>query len=81
MTEAQLQQHISIDPEICHGRPIIRGLRYTVEGILEYLAGGDSVDDLLSHFPDLTRQDILACLAYAKACVSNNGVVVSPVAA
>jgi len=39
----------------------VRGLRYPVETILEYLAGGDSVEDLLAEFPDLEREDILAC--------------------
>ncbi|MCW1884490.1 DUF433 domain-containing protein [Luteolibacter flavescens] len=56
---------IVIDPEICHGKPVVRGLRYTVESLLEYLAGGDSVDDILAEFPDLEREDLLACLQHA----------------
>lgn len=56
---------ITIDPEVCHGRPVIRGLRYPVEAMLEYLAAGDSVDDLLNEFPDLERDDLLACLEFA----------------
>jgi uncharacterized protein (DUF433 family) len=55
-----LLQRITIDPEICHGKPVIRGLRYTVESMLEYLAGGDSIEDLLAEFPDLERDDLLA---------------------
>ena len=43
---------ITIDPLICHGKPTVRGLRYTVESILEYLAGGDGFEDVLSEFPD-----------------------------
>jgi uncharacterized protein (DUF433 family) len=54
-----------MDPEVCHGKPVIRGMRYPVETIFEYLAGGDSVDDLLLEFPDLEREDVLACLEFA----------------
>ena len=60
-----IAQHIAIHPNICHGKPIIRGLRYPVESILEYLAAGDTVEDILLEFTDLEREDILACLAYA----------------
>jgi uncharacterized protein (DUF433 family) len=62
---ASLLSRITIDPEICHGKPCIRGLRYPVESMLEYLAAGDSVDDLLAEFPDLEHDDILACIAFA----------------
>jgi uncharacterized protein (DUF433 family) len=60
-----LLSRITIDPAICHGKPIIRGLRYPVESLLEYLAGGDSIDDVLAEFPDLQREDLLACLEFA----------------
>ena len=53
---------ISIDPAICHGKPTIRGLRYPVESMLEYLAGGDTIEDVLAEFTDLERDDLLACL-------------------
>ena len=56
---------ITIDPNICHGKPVIRGLRYPVESILEYLAGGDTIEDILAEFPDLERDDVLACLEFA----------------
>lgn len=56
---------ITIDPNICHGKPVIRGLRYPVESILEYLAGGDTIEDILAEFPDLERDDLLACLEFA----------------
>jgi uncharacterized protein (DUF433 family) len=61
-----LAERITIDPEICHGKPCIRGLRYPVESVLEYLAGGDSFDDVLREFPDLEREDLLACLEFAR---------------
>lgn len=60
-----LLKRITINPDIAHGKPTIRNTRYGVAFILEYLAGGDSIDDLLIEFKDLEKDDILACLAYA----------------
>lgn len=60
-----LLNRITINPEIAHGNPTIRNTRYTVEGILEYLAAGDTIDDLLEEFPDLEKEDFQACLQYA----------------
>lgn len=60
-----LLERITINPAVCHGKPIIRGLRYSVESMLEYLAAGDSIDELLAEFPDLEREDLLACLQFA----------------
>jgi uncharacterized protein (DUF433 family) len=54
-----------MNPDICHGKPTVRGLRYPVENILELLSGGMSVDEILEDYEDLTREDILAVLAYA----------------
>ena len=56
---------ITINPEICHGRPSIRGMRIRVVDILEMLATGASEADILRDFPDLQAADIRACLAYA----------------
>lgn len=61
----KLINRITIDPEICHGKPTIRGLRYPVENILELLASGMTIEELLSDYPDLEREDFLACLEYA----------------
>ena len=66
MSNENLLVRITVDPEICHGKPCVRGLRYPVETILEYLAGGDSVEDLLSGVPDLQRDDIRACHEYPR---------------
>ena len=63
--EEALLSRITIDPEICHGKPAIRHLRYPVESMLEYLAAGDSFEDLLEEFPDLERDDLRACLDFA----------------
>jgi len=59
------RSRITIEPGKREGKPCIRGLRITVSEILEYLASGMSEDDILRDFPDLTREDILACLAFA----------------
>jgi uncharacterized protein (DUF433 family) len=56
---------ITIEPGKRGGKPCVRGLRITVYDVLEYLASGMSEDEILSDFPDLTREDIRACLAFA----------------
>lgn len=56
--QSSLLTRITIDPEICHGKPVIRHLRYPVESMLEYLAAGDTFEDLLTEFPDLEREDL-----------------------
>lgn len=56
---------ITLNPQICHGKPCIRGLRYPVENVLEWLASGMSIDEILADYEDLEREDILAVLAYA----------------
>ena len=56
---------ITIEPGKRGGKPCIRGLRITVYDVLEYLASGMSEDEILSDFPDLSREDIRACLAFA----------------
>lgn len=59
------QERITLDPEILAGKPVIRGTRLAVELILELLAAGRTEQQLLSDYPGLTREDILACLSYA----------------
>ena len=81
MEEEKLLNRITLDPSICHGKPTIRGLRYPVESILEYLAGGDTIETILEEFPDLEREDILACLAYATASIKAKSIIVFPSAA
>ena len=60
-----LLERITIDPEVCHGKPTIRGLRYPVENILELLASGMDMEELLNDYPDLEKEDILACIEFA----------------
>ena len=59
------QDRITIEPDKRGGKPCIRGLRITVYDVLEYLASGMSEDQILRDFPDLAREDILVCLAFA----------------
>jgi len=60
-----MSDRITIDPAICHGKPCIRGLRYPVENVLEWLASGMSSEEILADYEDLEREDILAALSYA----------------
>lgn len=60
-----LTDRVTIDPDICHGKPVIRGLRYPVEMILELLSAGMTTDDILADYEDLEREDFLAALAFA----------------
>jgi len=60
-----LSERIVVDPKILAGKPVIRGTRLAVEFILELLAAGQSETDILTDYPGLTREDILACLSYA----------------
>jgi uncharacterized protein (DUF433 family) len=70
---ATLLNRITLDPGVCHGKPTIRGLRYPVEAILEYLAGGDSFEEVLEEFPDLEREDLLACIQFAAQSLKIRG--------
>lgn len=56
---------ITIDPEICHGKPCIRGMRYPVEMILELLSSGMTNEEIIDDFPSLESEDIKACLVFA----------------
>jgi uncharacterized protein (DUF433 family) len=56
---------ITINPDICHGKPCIRGMRYPVENMLELLASGMSIDDNIIDYEDLEREDLIACMEFA----------------
>ena len=60
-----LAERITADPNICHGKPCIRGLRYPVEMILELLSSGMTTEEVLADYEDLEREDILAALSFA----------------
>jgi uncharacterized protein (DUF433 family) len=61
----EILDRITINPEICHGKPTIRGLRYPVQNILELMASGMSFDDILEDYEDLEMIDLQACLWFA----------------
>ena len=65
---------ITSNPDICHGKPCIRGLRYPVQSVLEWLAGGMTVAVVLVDYPDLEADDIYAALAYAARLTQTNRV-------
>lgn len=64
-----LLTRITIDPSVCHGKPCVRGLRYPVEMLLELLSSGMTLDEILTDYEDLEREDLLAVLAYAARLV------------
>lgn len=64
-----LLDRIEFNPEILAGKPVIRGTRLAVEFILELLVAGESEEYILNNYPRVTREDILACLAYARYLV------------
>jgi uncharacterized protein (DUF433 family) len=65
MTQSNYQNRITIEPGKRSGKPCIRGMRVTVYDVLEYLASGMSEEEILSDFPELKKDDIRACLAFA----------------
>jgi len=70
--ETELLKRITSNPKIFGGKPIIRGMRISVELILSLLAQGETVDAILADYPTLTREDVQACLAYAHAVIAND---------
>jgi uncharacterized protein (DUF433 family) len=64
-----LLNRITLNPEICNGKPIIRNMRITVKTVLEYLAAGESTENILKAYPFLEDKDILACLQFASMMV------------
>jgi uncharacterized protein (DUF433 family) len=71
MDEAKLLERITFDPKIFSGKPIIRGRRLAVEHILGMLASGDTPDEILKGYPWLEKEDIQACLIYARRTISH----------
>ena len=74
MTTAEMDmlKRITSNPKIFGGKPIVRGLRISVEMILSLLAQGETVEVILDDYPSLTREDVQACLAYAHAVIAND---------
>jgi uncharacterized protein (DUF433 family) len=72
--EAELLKRITFNPKILGGKPIIRGRRLAVEHVLEMLSVGDTIETILRGYDWLEREDILACIAYARRLVANERV-------
>lgn len=63
------EDHIGIDPEVMVGKPVIKGTRITVELILRRLAAGERPEDIVQNYPHLTKDDVMAALAYAREMI------------
>ncbi len=72
MAEQELLKRITADPKIFGGKPIIRGMRISVELVLSLLAQGEAAEAILDDYPDLEPEDIRACLAYAHAVIAHD---------
>jgi uncharacterized protein (DUF433 family) len=73
-----LLQRISIDPAICHGKPCVKGTRIMVWQVVQFLANGDLTEDILAAYPELTREDVQACLAFAAELTRERVLPVTP---
>ena len=72
--QARLLDRITVNPEVLVGKPVVRGMRITVELILDLLSKGATEKEILEDYPMLTREDILACIAYARQLVAGEEV-------
>ena len=72
-----ISDRITIDENICNGKPTIRGKRISVQTILEFLSAGETVEELLNQYPSLEREDITACLEFATNLMDRNYVIKS----
>ena len=74
------KQIITINPNVCNGKPTIRNKRITVQTVLLFLSNGDSIEEILAQYPTLTEEDVYACLKFATNLMEHN-YVVEPIAA
>lgn len=75
-----LLERISVDPNVCFGKPCIKGTRIWVSLILDFLASGSTMEEILDNYPQLAKEDIFACLAYGSAMSRENFVDLQPAA-
>jgi uncharacterized protein (DUF433 family) len=76
-----LLDRISVDPQVCFGKPCIKGTRIWVSLILDFLSANETIEDILKAYPQLKREDILACIAYGAAMSNDHFVSVNIAAA
>lgn len=72
-----VSERITIDENICSGKPTIRGKRITVQTVLEFLSAGESVEEVLNQYPSLEHEDITACLKFATGLMDRNFIIKS----
>ena len=71
MKQKEILERIAINPKIMTGKPVIKGTRLTVQFILNLLANGAEIKEILEEYPNITREDVLACLFYASETIEN----------
>ena len=72
MTDQELLKRITVNPDIFGGKPIIRGMRISVELVLSLLSQGETMEKIISDYPELEPEDVRACLAYAHAVIASD---------
>jgi len=68
-------ERITVDPAVCHGQPVVRGMRYPVQSLLELLCSGMTIEDVLADYPDLEREDLLAALEFGALTAGGHRVI------
>jgi uncharacterized protein (DUF433 family) len=68
-------ERITVDSVVCHGQPVVRGMRYPVQSLLELLASGMTIEEVLADYPDLEREDLLAALEFGALTAGGHRVV------
>jgi len=73
----KIEERIEIDPEICHGKPRIKGTRIIISIILEWLEAGKTFDDIMDAYPQLTKEDISATIRYARKLIEDERIAIT----
>lgn len=71
-------KRIEINPDVCNGKAVVKGTRITVSTILGFLSSGDAFKDILKAYPNITKEDILACLEYAHKITNRHTAIEKP---
>lgn len=66
---------ITVDPDICNGKPVIKGTRITAQTVLGFLGAGDSIEDVLEEYPSLSREDVLECMKFSSELMKHSFVL------
>ncbi len=77
MSESNLLNRITLNPEVCFGKPTIRNLRYSVEWMLDLLGSGMTHEEILEDYEDLVKEDILACLIFANKVLQTKSIYIA----